>query len=254
MIDTHAHLEEQFYTEEEIESAVRNAKEAGVKLIINSGTNAVSSKEVIKIAEKYPDIMRVTIGIHPNNIDESFEEEFRVIKNLANHPLVIGIGECGLDYYRSEKKEAQTHAFKCHLDLAVKHNLPVVVHSREAVDEVYEILKDYKLKGILHCFLGDEGDALKFIELGYLIGIGGIVTFKNSNLKEVIKEIDLRNIVLETDSPFLSPMPFRGQKNEPARVREIALFIAKIKNKSATEITKITSDNTTRLFDKIPEF
>ena len=251
MIDTHAHLEKEFYNNEEIKNAIDNARNNGIKLIINSGNDINSSKEVIKVAEENSDIMRVTIGIHPNAVNDSFESDLNELKKLINHPLVIGVGECGLDYFRSSNKQEQINAFRKQLDLAAEYQLPAVIHSRDARVDVYNILSEYELTGIIHCFAGSLEEAKQFIELGYYIGIGGVVTFKNSDLKEIVKELDLNYITLETDAPFLSPVPFRGEKNEPARIKEIAEFIGEIKGISASEVSEITNNNVLRIFDKI---
>ena len=171
---------------------------------------------------------------------------------LVSSSRIVAIGEIGLDYYwRKDNKEKQRDLFQKQLDLAVKHQMPVVIHCRDAIQELYDILSQYKgkVKGVIHCFSGSYEMALAFIELGFVLGIGGVLTFKNSKLYQVVEKIPLSSIVLETDSPYLTPEPHRGEMNESKYIPLIAEKIAQIKGISLSEVEKITTDNAKRVFD-----
>ena len=187
------------------------------------------------------------VGIHPENIDNS---NLKTIENIIKEHKVFAIGEIGLDYhYNDENKDEQKEYFIKQLDLALKYDLPVIIHIREAMQECFDILKTRKNKGIIHCFSGSVEMAREYIKLGYKLGIGGVLTFKNSKLYEVIEKIDLKDIVLETDSPFLSPEPFRGKKNKPCNVLYVAKRIAEIKNISLEEVINTTTATANQIFD-----
>lgn len=187
------------------------------------------------------------VGIHPENIDNS---NLKTIENIIKEHKVFAIGEIGLDYhYNDENKDEQKEYFIKQLDLALKYDLPVIIHIREAMQECFDILKTRKNKGIIHCFSGSVEMAREYIKLGYKLGIGGVLTFKNSKLYEVIEKIDLKDIVLETDSPFLSPEPFRGKKNKPCNVLYVAKRIAEIKNISLEEVINTTTATAKQIFD-----
>ena len=217
--------------------------------MINNGCNTASNKEVLHLIEIYPN-MYGAIGIHPEKVDSYQEEDINFIKeNLVNNKI-IAIGEIGLDYhYTKENKEEQKKLLEDQLLLAQEYNIPVIIHSREATKDTINTLKKYKIKGVIHSFSGSLETAQIYIKMGFLLGINGVITFKNSKLKEVIKEIPLENLVLETDSPYLTPEPFRGTRNEPARVLEIAKFISELKEVSLNDLARITNDNIKRIFD-----
>jgi TatD DNase family protein len=219
-----------------------------MKVIIN-GCDLKTNEEAIEISNSYPFIY-ATVGFHPSEIDKIKEEDYLKLEEQLKNDKVIGIGEIGLDYYWNDSnKEEQKNMFKRQLDIAAKYNKPIIVHNREATKDVLDILTEYKLKGIIHAFSGSIETAREFIKLGYKLGIGGILTFKNSKLYEVIKEIDLEYIVLETDSPYLTPEPFRGHRNKPTNVSLVAKKISEIKNVSYEDVCSITYNNTKVLFD-----
>ena len=172
-------------------------------------------------------------------------------KELAKSSRVVGIGEIGLDYYWiSDNKEKQKEVFEYQVDLAEKYNLPIVVHSRESIQDTYNILKNHKIKGTIHCFSSSLEMAKEFIKLGYKIGVGGTLTFKNSQrIQDIVSELELKNILLETDSPYLTPEPFRGKRNKPSNVYYVALKVAELKNTSLDEVLLITNRNSFELFD-----
>lgn len=244
IIDTHCHLSKKDYNN--LDEVIKNID----GIIIISGCDDETNREVIEIVNKYETVYG-TLGIHPEEIDKLTDNSFEFIERNLNNPKIVAIGEIGLDYYwNKENKQEQQKVFRKQLEIAKKYNIPVVVHSRDAIEDTYNILKDYKLKGDIHCFGSSLEMANKFIKLGYKIGIGGVLTFKNSlKLKEVIKNISLDSILLETDSPYLSPEPFRGKKNEPKNVEYVAKKIAELKNISFEEVVDITTSNAKSLFD-----
>ena len=248
MIDTHAHVFKEYY--EDISEIVNNAKKSKIDKIIISGCSKKDIKEAINLINDY-DIFYATIGYHPEEVDNITEDDINFLeKMLIANKRVIGIGEIGLDYhYDKDSKNEQIILFEKQLALAERLGYPVVIHSRDATLDTYNILKKYKVKGIIHCFSGSLETAKNYINLGFFLGIGGVVTFKNCNLKEVIKNIDLKHIVLETDSPYLAPVPYRGKKNEPAYIKETAKFIANIKNISLEKVDEITTSHVNSLFD-----
>ena len=246
-IDTHCHLSKEDY--DDIDKVIEENKEAGVDKIVVSGCSKESIEEVISLKDKY-DMVYVTIGYHPDNADTATKEDLDYLKSLLSEKKIIGIGEIGLDYhYTKENKDKQIWLFESQLKIAESFNLPVVIHSRDATMDTINILKKYKVKGIIHCFSGSLETANIYIKMGFLLGIGGVVTFKNSKLKDVVKEIPLSSIVLETDSPYLTPVPYRGKVNSSKYLEYTAKFISMIKNISVLELAEITSKNASSLFD-----
>lgn len=245
MIDTHAHILSEFY--DDIDELIEELKSKNIIKVINCADSIETSKEVLNIYNKYEGYLLPAVGIHPENIDNS---NLKTIENIIKEHKVFAIGEIGLDYhYNDENKDEQKEYFIKQLDLALKYDLPVIIHIREAMQECFDILKTRKNKGIIHCFSGSVEMAREYIKLGYKIGIGGVLTFKNSKLYEVIEKIDLKDIVLETDSPFLSPEPFRGKKNKPCNVLYVAKRIAEIKNISLEEVINTTTATAKQIFD-----
>lgn len=245
MIDTHAHILSEFY--DDIDELIEELKSKNIIKVINCADSIETSKEVLNIYNKYEGYLLPAVGIHPENIDNS---NLKTIENIIKEHKVFAIGEIGLDYhYNDENKDEQKEYFIKQLDLALKYDLPVIIHIREAIQECFDILKTRKNKGIIHCFSGSVEMAREYIKLGYKLGIGGVLTFKNSKLYEVIEKIDLKDIVLETDSPFLSPEPFRGKKNKPCNVLYVAKRIAEIKNISLEEVINTTTTTAKQIFD-----
>lgn len=248
MFDTHAHLNMSKYNNK-LDKIYENARNNNVKEILVVGMDLKTSIRAIEIANTYPNTY-ASVGIHPAYVNESNHLE---LDYLYNNDKVVALGEIGLDFYwTSDNKELQLKVFEEQLLKAIKLNLPVIIHTRSSFDETYEILLKYKgkLSGVLHCFSSNYGDALKTIELGFLIGIDGPITFKNNNeeLIEIVEKIDLKHILIETDSPYLTPIPFRGKENEPANVLYVARKIAEIKNISIEEVIKTTTNNAHKLF------
>lgn len=248
LIDSHCHILSSEYKNPK--DIIENSKLCGVDKMIINGFDLESSREAITLANNY-DYVYASIGIGPENIDNICENDFLEFEKLINKGKIVAIGEIGLDYYwTKENNEKQIYVFENMLALAKKYNLPVIVHCRQAIKDTYELLKKYKINGILHCFSGSAESAKEFIKLGFLIGIGGVVTFKNAKeIKEIVKEIDLSNISLETDSPYLSPEPLRGKVNVPKNIIYLARKIAELKSVSLKEVLEVTSSNVTSKFD-----
>lgn len=248
MIDTHFHFEG-----DASDFAIRMADEMDGKMIkrmILCGYDLSSSIRASQIALTYHKIY-VTVGIHPENMSDDDNENIILLEKLLDNQKVVGIGEIGLDYYwNSNNISKQKRMFEKQIQLAMKHDLPIVIHSRSSTEDTYEIVRKYPVKGIIHCFSDDYEMALQYIKHGFYLGIGGIITFKNAQrLREVVRNIPLTSIVLETDSPYLSPVPYRGQENRPKNLEYIAKEIALIKNLPVEEIISITTSNAERLFD-----
>ena len=244
LIDTHCHLSKEDYPNlDEIVNEMDG-------YIIISGCNDETNREVIEIVNKYDKVFG-TLGIHPEEIDKITNDSFKFIEDNLNNPKIVGIGEIGLDYYWTKDNiEKQKEVLIKQLNIAKKYNKAVVIHSRDSIQDVYDILKSYKLKGTIHCFSSSGEMAREFIKLGYMIGVGGTVTFKNSlRIQEVVKDIDLNNILLETDSPYLTPEPFRGTQNKPSNVYFVAKKISELKNISVESVVESTGLNAIKQFD-----
>lgn len=240
LIDTHCHL-----SMSDIDS-IKNMN----GIMVTAGCDDETNKEVLGLVEKYPNVYGV-LGIHPEEIDKITDSSFKFIEDNLSNKKIVGIGEIGLDYYwRSDNREEQKKVFERQLKLAEKYKLPVIVHSRDAIQDTYDIIVKYKVKGIIHCFSSSLEMAREFIKIGFKIGIGGTVTFKNSlKLQEIVRVIDTKNMVLETDSPYLSPEPFRGRKNEPKNTIFVAQKIAEIKGVNTDEIINKTYASALEIFD-----
>ena len=247
-IDSHTHLSKKDY--EDIDSVIVRAKEKNVDYLIVSCCSKEDILEGIEIIKKYDNIF-LTIGLHPSEADNYSEDDLNLIKKLAvSNKKIIGIGEIGLDYYYGkENVEKQKELFFKQLNIAKELNMPVVIHSRDAVFDTQNMLEKFNLKGIIHCFSGSLEVANSYIKKGYLIGIGGVLTFKNSKLPSVVEKLPIGSIVLETDRPYLAPVPFRGTKNESKNIPIIAEEVSKIKNISLETVSRVTTSNIIALFD-----
>ena len=248
MIDTHCHITNSDY--DDIPFLINKIRNSGVKKIIVNGTDMKSNLEVLELIKKY-DIVYGALGFHPTELDDYMDDNLKWLDDHLDDDKIVSLGEIGLDYhYENTDKVLQLDVFKKQLEIAKKHNKPVIVHSRDAMQDTYDILKGYNLRGSLHCFSGSLEMAKEFIKIGYMIGVGGVVTFKNAkNIINVIENIDLEYILLETDSPYLTPEPYRKYKNDSSYIPLIAKKIAEIKNISLEEVEKTTNANAGRLFD-----
>ena len=248
MIDTHCHITMKDY--DDIPFLINKIRESGVNKIIVNGTDMESNLEVLELTKKY-DIVYGAIGFHPTELDGFKESYFDWLEEHIRDDKIVALGEIGLDYhYDNTDKEQENYVFKKQLEIARKHNKPVIIHSRDAIQDTYNILKEYNVRGCLHCYSGSLEMAREFIKLGFLLGVGGVITFKNAkNIVNVIKNIDLEYILLETDAPYLTPEPYRKNKNDSSYIPVIARKIAEIKEVNLEVIEKTTNENAKRLFD-----
>ena len=245
--DSHCHLYDEYY--DSIDEIYEKMTNNDVYRVINNGIDDRTNKEVLDKIKKY-DWMYGTIGIHPEEVDGYKEKDLDFIINNLNSDKIVAIGEIGLDYhYTKENKEKQIDLFEKQLEIAEKNNKPVIVHSRDATLDTIESIKKYKVRGVIHSFSGSYETACIYIKMGFLIGINGVVTFKNANTIEVVKKIGIENIILETDSPYLTPVPYRGKKNDPSHIIDIVSFLSEKLNINKEEIAKITEENIKRIFD-----
>lgn len=245
--DTHCHLYKEYYND--LDVILKQAESNNVNRYIVAGCNQQSNEEVIKLINNYSNIYG-TLGIHPEDVENYNEKDLYFIEKNLSNKKILAIGEIGLDYYYTkESKEEQIKLFERQLAIAEKYNKPVVIHSREATQDTIDTLKKYKVKGVIHSFSGSLDVAKIYIKMGFLIGVNGVITFKNSKVKDVIKELGLENIILETDSPYLTPHPYRGTQNSPKYILNIAEFIADLYSVDLEKLAKITNDNISRIFD-----
>lgn len=244
-VDTHCHIEKEYADE-----YVKNANLSGVSKILTASEDYQSSKLAIDIANSYEGVF-ACIGVHPENVDNFNDDDINKFRELLKHKKVKAIGEIGLDYhYGKENRDRQIEVFKIFLSLAEEYNLPVVIHSRDAIEDTIKVLKEYnKVVGVMHCFSGSYETAIEYIKLGFSLGIGGVLTFKNSKLYETVKRLPLDKIVLETDSPFLTPEPYRGTPNESKYIPLIAECLANHLELSVGEVARRTTLNSCLIFD-----
>lgn len=247
-IDIHCHLDKNYY--ENIDEVIINAKNKDVNKIIYNGCDIDSNKEVLRLIDKY-DSVYGAIGFHPTELTDVSDEDYLFLEDNIKNKKIVAIGEIGLDYhYDDTDRELQQIHFRRQLELAKKYDLPVIIHSRDSIQDTYNILKEYSVRGVLHCYSGSVEMAREFVKLGYFLSVGGIVTFKNAkNIIEVIKDIDLSYILLETDSPYLTPEPYRKYINEPMYIPVIAEKIASIKGINVELVKEVTTNNALGLFD-----
>lgn len=247
IIDTHCHI---YYNEcENAEEIIKECKEQNVKIILN-GIDKESNKQVLELSKKYDNVY-AAIGYDHSVVNKITSDDISLLEDQIINNDVIAIGEIGLDYYWvKNNKDKQKELFIKQIDLAIKYNLPIIVHSRDAVQDVYDILKDKDVKGSIHCYSGSTEMAKEFIKLGFYIGIDGPITFKNNRKqKEMVKEIDINHILVETDSPYLSPEPFRGKKNTSLNIKYIINQISIECGLPYEEVKEITTNNAKKLFD-----
>lgn len=253
IFETHAHYDdEQFDLDRE--ELLSSMPEQGVGTIVNVSATYESCRRVVDLVQKYP-FMYAAVGIHPDEVGSLNEERFQQMKELCKQEKVVAVGEIGLDYYwDNESHDVQKEWFVRQLDLARELNLPVLIHSREAAADTMEIMKEHGqgLRGVIHCYSYSKEQAKEYVKMGYYIGVGGVVTFKNSRvLKEVVKAIPLEHIVVETDCPYLAPTPHRGKRNSSAYLPLVIEEIAKLKGITAEEVEDATYENAQRLYGLI---
>ena len=250
LIDTHAHLYMDDFIEN-IDEFIERAKENNVNKILMPNVDLNSVKPMINISNRYINTCYHMLGLHPCYIEDDYKTIIKkILSNVSKS--TIAIGEIGIDlYHRNDNLRDQVSALNIQCKFAQENNLPVVLHTRKSIDETINVISNYKykLKGVFHCFDGTYDQALKIIDFGFKIGIGGIITFKNSKLRDIISRISLKNIILETDCPYLSPEPIRGKKNEPCNVLLVANVLSEIFLTPYSNVCKLTSENAINLFD-----
>ncbi len=252
LIDTHTHLFlEQF--DNDIDEVIDRAVKNGVAKLILPNIDSSTIDDMLNLAQKYPNNCYPLMGLHPTSVNENFEEELKIVEKYLEKQKFYGIGEIGIDLYWDKTfLPQQEQAFIHQIKLAKKYSLPIVIHVRDSFEETLSIVDKYnddKLRGIFHCFTGSYEQAQHIIQYGgFKLGIGGVLTFKNSKLDQVIQKISLEHIVLETDSPYLAPSPYRGKRNESSYVVKVAEKLADIYGLSLQEVAKITSDNAKQVF------
>ena len=247
--DSHAHYNDERFDEDR-DMLLNRIHQEGVEFIINIGADMPSSRESISLAETYPFIY-ATVGVHPHDVSTMTMNDIETLEEMARHPKVVGIGEIGLDYYYNHSsEEEQVKWFKAQLELAKKLDLPVSIHSRDASQLTFDIIKDSGIKeGVIHCFSGSQELAVEYVKRGFYIGMGGSLTFKNARKTvEVVERIPLESILIETDCPYLTPVPHRGKRNDSSYLPFVMQKIAEIKGITEEEVARITLENTKKLF------
>ena len=249
IFDTHAHYDDKSFDEDRSE-VLKMLPQNNVFAVVNAGADIESSVKSIEISKEY-DYVYASVGIHPENISDEKIDYINILEDLLKNEKVVAIGEIGLDYhYTKDNKSDQIELFENQISLAVNHNLPIMVHDREAHGDTMDLLKKYTPKGIVHCFSGSVEMAKEVIKLGMYIGIGGLITFKNAKTAvNVVENIPLSSIVLETDAPYMTPVPFRGTRCNSSYIKYTAEKIAEIKNINVEEVLKITKENALKLFN-----
>ena len=251
LIDSHAHIYLKEFDDDR-DQMMGRAREAGVQEILMPAIDSSTHNMMLGVEKTYPGLCRSMMGLHPCSVGENYLKELETVSQYLKNQKFVAVGEIGLDFYWDLSfKKQQYETFHQQLDLALQYNLPVSIHSRKATDECIEVIRQHQtgnLKGVFHCFSGNADQARQLLELGFYLGIGGVLTFKNSGLDAVIREIDLAHLVLETDAPYLAPTPFRGKRNEPAYLAQVIQKLADIKETTVENAAAVTTANTKKLF------
>ncbi len=251
MIDTHCHL----YSEEfiaDLNEVIDRAKKTGIEKVYLPAIDSSTHEAMIALADQHEAYCIPMMGLHPCYVESNYEDELKLVEDWLGKRKFAAIGEIGLDYYHSvEYKSQQIDAFSRQINMAIAHNLPIVIHTRSSMDDCIRIVEEVgkgKITGIFHCFGGDERQAKKIIELGFMLGIGGVLTYKNAGLARVLESVPIESIVLETDAPYLTPVPFRGKRNEASYVQYVAEKISEIKKITLEEVDNLTTANAKKIF------
>ena len=254
MIDTHCHIDDPQYAEN-LESFLADQQAGGVEAILVPGVDATSIKDVLEVCNRYPHYLFPALGLHPENVKEDWQIQLQTLKKAVDERMqstspLIAIGEIGLDYHWDVTfKEQQQEALREQMRWAVQYNLPVMIHSRDATEDTLDILREFPtLKGVMHCFSGSHEVAKRVVEMGYYLGIGGVLTFKNCKLAEHLVGIPLERLVLETDAPYMAPVPHRGKRNESKWMWYVAERLAEVYQCSVEHINEVTTANAKALF------
>lgn len=250
-VDTHTHIYLSEFDDDR-GAIMQRAKEANVEITILPAIDSTTHDAMFATESAYENCYSM-IGLHPCSVNQDYEKELNVVEQYLDKRNFIAIGEIGLDFYWDKTFTTQQYdAFHKQIEIAMQHHLPIVIHSRNAIDECIGVVeKNPGIKGVFHCFSGNEEQAKKIIDLDFMLGIGGVVTFKNAGLDKVIEKIGLKNVILETDAPYLAPVPYRGKRNEPAYTRLIAEKLSALCHCSLEEVAELTTENAKKLF-KLP--
>ncbi|MGC4101760.1 TatD family hydrolase [Ferruginibacter sp.] len=251
IIDTHCHL----YSEEfvqDLDAVMDRAAHEGVSRFYLPAIDSTAHKDMIALEEKYPGKCIAMMGLHPCYVKENYKQELQQVEEWLDKRSFVAVGEIGLDFYWDKTFTAQQYeAFRIQAEWALQYNLPIVIHTRNAMPETIALVKEYTgrgLKGIFHCFSGNYQDALEITAMGFYLGIGGVITYKNSGLAEAIEKIDTQYLVLETDAPYLTPVPFRGKRNESSYLKYVVEKLAQVKGITTEELAAITTTNAQKIF------
>lgn len=251
LIDTHTHLYAKRF-ESDRAAMIQRAKDARISACYLPNIDSESIPGMMQLEKDYPGYCFPMMGLHPCSVKGDYEEELAIVRDWLEKRPFVAVGEIGIDLYWDKTFfEQQKKAFIQQAEWAIEYDIPIVIHSRESIDILIDLIRDIndpQLRGIFHCFTGDRAQAQSIIELGFLMGIGGVVTFKNGGLAETVSEIEIEHLVLETDAPYLAPTPYRGKRNESAYVRLIAEKIAEVKQMSLEELAQVTTQNARTLF------
>ncbi|MBT8271386.1 MAG: TatD family hydrolase [Flavobacteriaceae bacterium] len=251
--DTHAHLYIEAFDQDR-DAMIKRAMTEGVERFFLPAIDSTYTQSMLELKQAYPDYMYMMMGLHPTHVKENYKDELKHVKEQLESGNYVAVGEIGIDlYWDKSTLHIQQEAFRFQIGLAKSHQLPIVIHSRESFDEIFEILEEEQvdqdqLRGIFHCFTGNLEQAKRAIDLNMKLGIGGVVTFKNGKIDKFLDQIELEHIVLETDAPYLAPAPFRGKRNESAYIIHVLNKLSEIYGKSTAEIADITTENSKSLF------
>lgn len=251
LVDSHCHLYLREF-ENDIEEIITKARNAGVARFYLPSISSDVIDNMLNLEALYPGECFPMMGLHPCSVNDVYKKEIKIIEDWLLKRRFVAIGEIGLDFYWDKTfADKQYEAFNLQMELALQHNLPIVIHTRNAMQQTIDAVKPFAargLRGIFHCFSGDDNDAVEIVNMGFYLGIGGVLTYKNSGLAAALQNIDLKHMVLETDAPYLAPVPFRGKRNESSYIKLIAEKLAEVKGVSVEEVAKITTANANHVF------
>jgi TatD DNase family protein len=256
MVDTHIHLyDEQF--EHDLETVITRAEDSGVGRMLLPNIDAQTVQPMLEVCRQYPARCFPMLGLHPTSVHEDFEQQLEIIASYLDHTKIVAIGEIGVDlYWDRQFLDQQLEAFRIQIGWAKKYKLPLSIHCRKSYNEIISVLKkeqDGTLSGVFHCFPGNVRQAEEVVKLGFMLGVGGVVTYKNAEMATVVQNVGIEHILTETDAPYLPPVPFRGKRNESAYIYHIVQKIAELKSMSQTEVADVTDANAERVFPGIVE-
>jgi len=250
-VDSHAHIYLDDF-KDDLDKVIETANKKGISTILMPAIDSSTHVAMLQTEQAYSASCRSMMGLHPCSVKDDYQKELVQVADYLSRRKFVAIGEIGLDFYWDVSFQGQQYdTFQRQIGWALSYDIPVVIHSRNAVDECIQVVQDHQdgnLKGVFHCFSGTIDQARKIIELGFYLGIGGVLTYKNSGLDKVMSEIGLANVILETDAPYLTPVPFRGKRNEPGHITIVGEKLAEINNIPVNEIANITTQNAQKLF------